>query len=295
MKNILISTLAIVLAFSLNGQIALKNVSKIKSAKIIVAQYDNEQVTEDFNEAIKECWSFTEITEFLPLDEALEKAKSDDSYLVFKLGDMKSKSLTHNNGAGGWSYRYVSSGRTLEITNGKKPLAFVNIPAYYENELAKEIFIFGVSVLQDNLTMMEKEQVGTLKLRSIYKDAAPAIEKKELLIPEGWTDEKLTQDILNANYPYEAKIVSYEVWRDAINNREEGKAYVMLTPVPVGGDIVYVHYLMDCENANIYTISQSKVAVKFRPGKGKSVNLSKGNSGFVTEKNVKLYAKDVIK
>ena len=283
-----------ILGITVNGQISTKNVEKIKKSKIIIAQYNNEEISKHLKEAVDEYWNFAKVEGTMPLDEAIDKAKSDDAYLVLKLGTKNSKSSLRN-ATGGWNYRYISTGKTIEISNGKKALAGLNIPAYHNEEYSKEIFVFGISALQMHLHTMDEKKVGMTKLNPIYKKEAPKLSEKTLLIPEGWADEKLTQDILNGLYPYKAKIVSYEEWRKAILERQEDKAYVMISPMPVDGNYVYQHFLMDCKDARIYAISQSKINVKFDLKNIKEVNLSKGNSGYVKEKNVKLYSKIVVK
>lgn len=283
---------ALALGVVANGQIiSLKDVTKLKSSKVIIATQENQEVSKSFEDAVREFWSFAEIHSVMPISEALDKAKSDESLYVIKFGKKTSRSMTHSYaGNNGWGYRFVSSSKVVAISNGKKDLSVVYIPTYGDNELSKEAFVFGVSVLQDNISTMDEKQIKGMGVMKVWKERGPGLADKTLLIPEGWTHEKLTMDVIKDNYSGKCEVVSHEVWKNAILNKEEGKAYVILSPVSIGGDYVYQHYLMNCSDASIFSVVQSKVAVKLAAPSGK-INLSKGNSGYIKDKNIKMYNK----
>lgn len=266
-----------------------KDVERIKSSKIIIAQYDNEKLSEDFEAAVRSFWKFTPIEGAMPEKEALAKAKSDGTYLVIRLGNVVVR-RNHTNMSTGITYKTLNYGKSLELNDGKKTVVSNFIPMYKDDTHGKEIFMFGVSLLQNNLSNMDIKQIGMTKVNKYYNENASDIKDKVLLIPDGWADEKLSEEIVSSLYPYKAEIVSYEVWSDAINNRKEGKAYVIVVPVPVSDKYVYYHYLMDCEKGSVYTISVTKVAFH-----AQGVNLSKGNSGYINDKNIKKYSEAVAK
>jgi hypothetical protein len=54
--------------------------------------------------------------------------------------------------------------------------------------------------------------------------------------------------------------------------------------VPIGGEFVYQHYLMDAETASVIYVSQPKMATKVA-----GFNVSKANTGYINSKNLERY------
>ncbi|MEM9023774.1 MAG: hypothetical protein AAGB22_08525 [Bacteroidota bacterium] len=265
--------------------IGLEKVKEIKSAKMIVGLTDDEDLNASLRVAVDSFWTFNRVVEYLPLEEAKKKAKEDDKLMVLSIGSTTSKSLTHDRVQ--YSYRYVSKGKTVEISRGKKAILKQHIPAYGKDEaVSAEAIGFGLAAMQHICsTMVRKKLKNSLKLKSTLKESSTRIRSKTLYIPEGWLSEKLDKSAVKDLYGGKVKVVSYEEWRDAILTKQKGIAYTMVVPVPIGGDYVYVHYLMDAEKGRLYAALQ-KTGVKVQ-----GINLSKSNTGYITKKNMSLYGK----
>jgi len=94
MKKVLLGCLVLI-GLSLRGQIiSSKNLATIKSSKLIVAEYSNDGLTQDLKSAESEFWKFSKVEGSMPLSDAIEKAKSDKSTLVLKIGTKRAQSLT---------------------------------------------------------------------------------------------------------------------------------------------------------------------------------------------------------
>ncbi|MBL4655730.1 MAG: hypothetical protein JKY33_07900 [Bacteroidia bacterium] len=289
MKKILLLMFTVAIVTTVKAQlhvIKLEKVEIIKNATLIVGTSHDEAVNEALYDAVKQFWTIGKVGEPMPLAEAIKKAKEDESIIVITTGTTSSQSLTHEDGAG--RYRYISTGHILELFGKSKKAMYKQIiPAFGEDDvITKEILYFGVSAMHYHLNTMNEKQLGTAKARGEYKIKSPELKKANLLLAEGWMDSKTTKETVGDYYTGKCEIVPYETWRNAILNREPGKAYSIIAPLALGGNYIYYHYLMEAKTGAVYAIASSKVAVSLR-----GLNLSKGNSGYINKKVLDKYSK----
>jgi hypothetical protein len=272
----------------------------IKGAKVIVGETGDKAADKRLLEAVKNFWTFNSEISSMPYNEARELAKKDEKVVVMSVASMQAKSITRrsttteNKGdlvqITTSAITYISDGTGLIIENGKgKTLASQYIPAFGEDEVVtSEALAFGVSALNYMLTtMVEKNLSSNLKFKDAYKEHSEKLKTKKLLIPEPWIKD-LGAKTVKETYKADAEIVGYEEWRDAILGKKD-VAYVIITPVPIGGEFTYVHYLMDAQSGRVYAMTYPKVGVSVM-----KKNVLKSNTGKINEKNIEKY-NDAIK
>jgi hypothetical protein len=266
---------------------------QIKASKIIVAQIGNKDLDDALFNAVKNFWTFTSDIGQMPYNKAMELAKKSDSVLVLSQTQTSSSSLPRDYGNTGWQYKRISGGRMIMIENGKqKVLLGNNIPAIGEDGvLTEEILSFGVSAMNSVMIIFDKYNLkNSLNTKPKFKDyAGDRIKNRTLLIPKEILEEKINESIISKIYPGNFKIVPYEEYKKAILTKEKGMAYVMFSPMAVGGKILNIQYIMDAEDG--FTLGlyvPSGTSVDLGPVFGEK-NVSKGNTGEVTEKCLKGY------
>lgn len=269
--------------------VSLEEVHKIKNSKMIVGLTKDADLNQALKTAVENFWNFSEVVEYLPIDEAYKKVKNTPNLVVLSIGTTKSNSLSHGKGMN--RYKFVSKGNHIEISTGKRAVLVKNyIPAFgKENIITDEIIAFGISSLQYMCQTMDQQNIkSNLKLKSAYKVHSPKLKTKKLYVMEGWLSDKIQADEVESIYDFPVEVVSYEKWENAILSKKEGVAYSIIVPVPVGGDYVYQHYLVDAQTGMIYGISQPKAAMKVA-----GFNVSKSNTGYINKANLENYS-DVV-
>jgi len=285
MNKILLLLIAFILfSTSVFAQIPkLEHIKNLKESKVIIGLSGNEDLNKSLKELIPKYWTLCPIDGALPYKEALEKAKEDDNTYVIFVSSIVSRSLRHNY-TENWDIRLISSGKFVGLSNGKKkPLMRSYIPAS-DNVVPGESIAHGLKFMQTLFTSMIEEQKGAMKVVGLYKQQAKELVNKTLYIPEVWLHKKLTKEIITKEYGSNFKIVSETEWKDAILNKKEGVAYVILIPYPMAGQYMFQHHIFDSETNQLYAISNSRVAVSLN-----AVNLSKANTGYISKKNIKKY------
>jgi hypothetical protein len=221
-------------------------------------------------------------------------AKGKDSVVILTVARAKSKSLTHKRPGINIgpitinrNFKNVSSGTCVIIEDGKGNVLISSyIPTFGEDdEITPEVLAFGISNMNYLLNVMEEKKLASnLKAKSAFKEKAEGkLKEKTLYVPKDWLDEKVSLEEVSKTYTASVEVVSYEVWQDAILNQKD-KAYVIVVPMPVGGDFVYVHYLMDAKTGMVYASCAPKTAMKVG-----GINVSKANTGLINAKNIERY------
>ncbi|NQY29861.1 MAG: hypothetical protein HRT69_10355 [Flavobacteriaceae bacterium] len=286
MNKILLQIIAFVLfSTSVFAQIPkLDHIKNLKESKIIIGLSHNENLNINLTKMVNQYWNLCQIDGALPYKEAIQKAKNDDNTFVIFVSTMTSRGLKHNFDEN-WDFRLISSGKFVGLSNGsKKPLMRSYIPSS-ESLIPSESIAHGINFMQTIITSMIEEQKGAMKVIGLYKKEAKELANKTLYIPKVWLHKKLTPEIITKEYgSTNYKLVSYEEWKDAILNKKDGIAYVILIPVPIAGQYMFQHHIFDSATNQLYAISQSRVAVSLN-----AVNLSKANTGYITKKNIKKY------
>jgi hypothetical protein len=258
-------------------------VQQLKAAKIIIAQFGVKEVDDMMESTMKKFFTFNTNFAVMPYMDAKAEAKKDpDHVFIMFVTGVSSKSLPHD----GWfapnsnSYRMVSGGSFLAIENSKGGImANCYLPSFQDVGITEEIIAFGCEAISSMLKTMDEKQMGSnLKLESAYVKGAPALKEKNLYIPEGWLSDKFDKNEIKALYTGPYEIVSYEKWRDAILNKED-VGYVIIVPKPVAGSYLYQHFLVNAKTGMVYAICYPRV----------STSVSKSNTGYINEKNVKRY------
>ncbi len=263
-----------------------EDVTRVKSARLIVPTTDYPGLDSLLTTAVKSFWTFSKNVEYgtMSYTDAKKLAKTDKNILIFIITNVRSQSLTHSDASGG-RYRYVSSGSAVMLEDGKgKTDVSSFFPTFEERTVTDEGVGFAVAEMSSLLSNLEKYSIkNNMTFNKPFRQNAPRLKDKTLFIPEGWLHDKLEVRDIPAIYEGKFKIVDYETWSDAIVSKKD-VAYVIVVPFPIGGDFVYLHYLMDAATGDVLFISQPKVAMKVQ-----GFNVSKMNTGYIAEKNIKGY------
>lgn len=268
-----------------------KKVAKVKSSKLIVGLTGNADFDADMKAAVEEFWKFSSISEYLPMDEAKKKAKTDPNSLVLVFRHVRSSSCSHQAAGSNIRYKIVTSGYQVAITEGGGLKNFVAtfVPTF-GGETTREILYFAIALMNNTLETMEKQNLkNNIKMYSIFNSRAGKLKNKTLYIPDGWLAEKLSPNELAEIYPARIKVTSYEEWRDAIINKKEGIAYLIIVPTPLGDSYVHIHHLMDAETGACIGTAKPKAPLNVN-----GINVSKANTGFLNKKMASKYA-DLLK
>jgi hypothetical protein len=277
------------------ANVTRSDVTQIKASKIIVAQVGNKDLDDALYNSVKKFWTFTSDVEQMPYNKAMELASKNKNVLVLSQTQTGSTSLPRDFGNTGYQYKRVSIGRMMMIENGQEDVLIgQNIPALGDGGvLTEEILSFGVSAMNTVMLVFDKYNLkNSLRTRAKFKAyVGDSIKNRILLIPKELLDDKITESIISKRYPGKFKIVPYEEYRNAILNKEKGMAYVMFSPMAVGGKILNIQYIMNTENG--FTLGlyvPSGTSVDYGPIFGEK-NVSEGNTGEITEQCLKGYKK----
>jgi hypothetical protein len=287
MKRNLTSALFLILGISLNAQVVHQSdIQKIKNSKLLVTLTEDEQFNEMLKATVAKYWTFSEVIGYESAENAIKRAKEDENILIMEVGSRSSKSMVHHSAGSSVGYQTISYGKAINIKKGKSTYLFSNyIPSFEGDVITEEVLIYGISTFQFMCKVMdEKNLASNMNLTKALKEYTPELKNKTLYLAEGWIDKKFDIQEIPDLYEGKIKVVSYDDWRNAIILGEEGIAYCMVVPVPVGGSYSYVHYLVDAKTATIYAMTYPKMAVNVA-----GFNVSKSNTGYINAKNISMY------
>ncbi len=286
--------------------IKLSDIEEMKEGTLIVGLTSNDTINEFFKNAISKYWTTKEVSEYLPVGDAMEKAKKDKSIYVMYLGTGSSASTTRHATSMNLNYKFISNGKRVKITNGKKgadPVLYTYFPTF-GNKITEEALFYAMAVLEHSAqTMISDEIKSSLKWNSIFNKYNGELKSDTVYIAEGWLDDDFTEEDLKELYPAPIKVVSFEEWSEAILTDQPNVAYHIITPIPQAGDYTYVHYFMKSGEPKVLGTSYSVVNPKFKGGDMsvgssislgvimKDINLSKSNIGYVNKKNASKFLK----
>lgn len=257
------------------------DVKNIKTSRIVVAQIGDSKIDSALASAVKDHWNFTSEIQVMTYNKAATYAKEHENVLIFIVGNAKPTPPKLGEGPS-VKYRTLTQGTAVMLEDKKGTVvASAYIPTYgLEAFVTPEAVAFGVTALNYELKVMdEKELVNNLNIYNNYKElAADKLKSKTLYIPEGWLNDKMNKSEIAGIYTAKSEVVNYSDWSSLITGKKEG-AYLMVVPRPIVGNFVYQHYIVDATTGMVYAICYPKVAS----------SLSKSNSGFVNDVNVKRY------
>ena len=304
MKHLALVFFTIFSFSSMAQTVNVSGIEKLREGKLIAALTGNEEVDNAFKDALSTFWDITEIEEFLPYKDAKEKAKNDKStYLIYitsgsSIGPSRSASSSNA------SYRYISKSKRVKISSGKKnsnPILYCYFPSSSDGRATKESLFFAVANIQYTAeTMLNDGIKSTLKWNKIYNKFNQELKDLTIYLFEGWVESGLTSERVQEIYPASIKVVTFDEWSEVVLTRKEGAAYCLIAPIPQAGKYTYVHYFMKSGEAKVLGTSYSLVNPTFKGPEmsvggvnfiGEDIDLSKVNSGYITEQNVKKYTK----
>ena len=302
MKNLVLTFGLIFLGHLAFGQfLTLKSVREVKEGNLILGLSENKELNKDLIAVANTWWTYSEITEHLPLEQAKARAKADPNTFVLSLAYVEVEGMQKKNFdpdrrqigyASGWEEDFgwppITTGVRFEIENGHKPaFAFQYIPTVGEAGVTKESMVFGISALNDIFTTMKRDSLSNVfKLMKALKSNTGVLKEKELLIPEGYLHKKVSEEYVKSSYSGKADVVDFPTWREAILNQSEDAVYCTIVAVPTGSTYSYQHWFMEAATGKIIAIVYAKVAVNMAGS-----NLSSGNKEYITKKLVDKYEK----
>ncbi|CAH1001495.1 hypothetical protein LEM8419_02398 [Neolewinella maritima] len=298
MRVILTGLMALFMLFPLMGQMAntKKAFAEVKRSKIILGLSGNEAVDNTLRTAVDSFFRFARVVEELPYKDALAKAHKDDRMMVLYLDQLRSETTLASNSLNGsgalvtsWIPGPASRSAVLTISAGKNlkknMMAYVALPLGDDDELPAAAVHFGVATLEDMARTINR---APKKPAQYYKETIEKrgrrLKTKTLYVLDQVFEKKYSAEEFIDTYGFEVKVVGLARWSEVILNQEEGAAYAIVSPVPLGGRHVYVHYLVDASSGQTMGAAYPAVALSLGP-----VNLSKGNSFTMNKKVAKLY------
>lgn len=273
------------------GILKKKDVQRIKMSKIIVAQYGQKEHDDAIFEIVKKFWTFTTDLDTMPYNKAIELARKDDRVLV--LCHTSTNSVAYNMGIINEDHKFIVPGRLVLLEDGaQKTVMLGDLPSMGgKNLLTREAFSACISAMNTNLLVMDKYQMKNyIRIRSkILENAGDRIKNRTLLIPKELLSDKIDEATISALYPGKFKIVSYEKYRNAIVDKEKGKAYVFFAPTLADGKIVYIQYIIDAEDGLVLGLYIPGAVSMEVPFPFSDANLSRGNRCEINESSLKGY------
>lgn len=263
----------------------LKDVKNLKSSKVIIGLSGNEALDNDLKSIIKNTWKLSEISESLPLKEAREKAKGDDNTFVLHINSVGTRNA-HFDAGSNTKYIFISNGKCIALSTGKKKPLFRSFIPADGSAIPKESIKHGVEYIQQILGSMINKKQSAKKALSDFKKKSSELKNKTLYIPDFFLSKKMNESKIREIYGSNFELVNYSKWSNAILNKTTNVAYVMIIPVPLGGQYVYQHHILDAETGKVLAVLQPKAGVSLY-----GVNLSASNTGYINKKNVKQYNK----
>ncbi len=292
MKKLLFFITIFTLTSSIAQMPKLKQIENLEKSQIIIGLSGKKSVDESLVRMVNKFWDLCPISEKLPINEALAKAKNDDNLYVIYLDSYRSNSFTKQ-GNNNVNYKFVSFSKFVGLSTGKKkPIIYSAIPTS-NDRIADEAIAHGTNFINQLFGMMLEYQVNASKALQLIKKNSTILNERVLYMAQWMVDNRLNEKEISKIYQGQFKIVSNEEWSQAILSKKEGIAYTIIIPAAVGGSYVYQHHICDAKTGQILGIKQPKAAFALRGGT-KTINLSKGNKGFINKKNLKQYS-DILK
>ena len=273
-----------------------KAVTEIRRSKIILGLSGDEHIDQALRTAVDTFWRVGRVTEEMPYEEALEIANKDDRTMVLYFDQFKSETRmaqTRFDGRGVaqtmWMPGPASHSLVLTVSSGKRlkrdMKAFLAIPTDANNTVPAAAVQFGVAALNDMcMTLARAPKSGAAHMKATLAKRGRRLKAKTLYVLDELIDKKMTAEAFSEMYGFKTEVVDFERWSEVVMARESGTAYAIVSPVPMGGRQVYVHYLMDAETGLILGAAYPKVALAIGP-----INLSKSNSATINKQMAERY------
>ena len=298
LTRILLTALLALFLIPLSGQMAntKKAVTEIRSSKIILGLSGDEDIDQALRTAVDSFWRVGRVVGEMPVKEALEKANRDDRTMVLYLDKMSSQVNLANTTFDSrgvpqqnWLPGPSSVSPILTVSSGKRlkrdMKAFIALPIDEEMLVPTAAIYFGVAALSDMCkTVSQAKKSGMAHYKSVLARRGRKLKTKTLYVLEDLLHKKMTSDAFTELYGFETEVVGFDRWSEVVLSQEAGAAYAIVSPVPMGGNHVYAHYLVDAENGQVLGVAHPKVAVALGP-----INLTKSNSAEINEKMAELY------
>ena len=286
MKKITLLVLLGLFTTQLNAQLlTLKTVEQIKGGKIAVAlSEDDEEFNRVWKATIEKRWDFTPITEFLSENEAFDKLKNNEVNYVLIFNPRK-VSFSLSETRGDYKYRYYNEGMGIEIRSAKNRIVAVQyVPPFGDDNVFAESFLaFGIDALQSVFnTMIENNMKNNMRLYDAFNKKGASLKELELVLAEPWLHKKMTKELAREIYEGDLAFISFSHWNELIIDQISGKAYIAVVPVPTGKSYIYLHYIINAETGEVIGMGQPKSSFGV-------YSYSKGNSGYINEKNLEIY------
>ncbi|MFS4457382.1 hypothetical protein [Maribacter sp. 2304DJ31-5] len=270
----------------------LKQIKNLKDSKVIIGLSGYEDVDENLVRMVNKFWDLCPISEALPMEEAIGKAKDNDNLYAIYLSSYESQSFWKY-GLDNIKYKSLSVQYFIGFSSGSgKAIMISGIPVF-NDEFTDESIAHGVNYINQIFGMMLDNEVNAMKTLGLIKEKGTLLNDRILYMPEWMVDKKLDENEISEIYGGQFKIVSDFEWSRAILNKKEGVAYSIIIPAAVGGAYVFQHHVCDAETGQVLGIKYPKPAFSISAGI-KSYNLSSANKGFIAKKNLKQY-NDILK
>lgn len=238
-----------------------------KPQELIIYKNDLKTKNERFEQSVKEYWIYNEEILSMPLSEANKLLNQDiEKYAIIRFGKLSSERIgSYFSNSSFYKPKEYSNANRIEIDTPTERVG-VLLP-FYSEPFPKYIIDYAIKQAHYTVNYIYENKGTAL----FFKKYNSELQEKVLLIPEIYMDKSLHIVDINKLYPYEYKIVSLETIERVILNSEPDSAYLMIVPVPVGGDLVYYHYISN-------------------PLDGKVYGLTSSNKPVVKKKNIQKYA-----
>lgn len=274
MKRILLLAVFVastVLAFAggIFSGIDFKDAQEVKNGKVIIGIYDHKKresdaetkqlddINSNIAAVLKECWTYSEIVEVLPLNEAVKKASKDENLYVLFIGDPESYQNS----------RYYNPNLTdpsLLMTKGKSfPFLKFGLP-YTVTGINKASVVYSVRSMQAQLEqILNKEVKDQKELYKLANQKCAELEGKTLYIPEEYLHPKVTAEVIKSYYPYNFKIVSTQEWKETIIAGSDNTAFLVYNLLDTGKAYAHMLYLVGANSSTYLGQYRMDSAFKF--------------------------------
>lgn len=226
-----------------------ENAKKLKKSKVIIGTTADSTTNAWLVEAVESTWTLTEISEILPLEEALQKKMTGGNITVIQLGVDVTHRTTHSNG---WEIETESQGGYIGLNTKGYPEADLMQHLSYNS---KAQFVFGISSLQDAVsTIIDDNLKGMSKVRGSYNSRTLDTKNTTLYVCDAFIKEGIEVEDIKASYGGDVELVSPEEFENVILEKKENCAYLNFVTVPVGDQTRSVAYLLDSDNQQTFKI-----------------------------------------
>jgi hypothetical protein len=266
-------------------------VAMIKNARIIPCMIGNASEDSVLMRALAAHWTFNKVDAPMPYGDAVELAKKDKNILLMFNVKIRTKTVTHSSG------RYhVALSKALVLQRGKYKIVLANFfPTGGDFESSQPMANFAMSAMNCQLNNMDQQKISKVKrINTPYEKDAEKLRDRRLLIPIEWLNKGLDPADVGKIYHGSFELVDYETYQDAIMKKRDC-AYVVPTPVSMGGQLMIYDYLMDAKTGTVYYILQpamfsnmAKIAGPSLPGTSATVH-DLAHNERISRKNLEKY------